>query len=135
MSIVRDPDVYGLYERIILIHNVRSVDELAYRGLLEADLQNDEWLGEAVTEKLTYLPIVSREPFDQQGRVTDWMRDGTLATHLGLPMPSRHNDRFMVCGSPAMLADFCDIMAEWGFTEGSSHTPGDFVIERAFVDK
>jgi ferredoxin/flavodoxin---NADP+ reductase len=135
MSIIRDPEVYDQYERVVLIHNCRTVDELAYRDLLASDLRTDEWIGEAVAEKLIYLPMVSREPFDNMGRVTDRMRDGTLFETVAMPPPSLEEDRFMVCGSPQMLADFCQIMDEWGFREGNSNRPGQFVIERAFVDK
>ena len=135
MSIIRDPEVYDQYARVVLIHNCRTVDELAYRDLLASDLRTDEWIGEAVAEKLIYLPMVSREPFDNMGRVTDRMRDGTLFETVAMPPPSLEEDRFMVCGSPQMLADFCQIMDEWGFREGNSNRPGQFVIERAFVDK
>jgi ferredoxin--NADP+ reductase len=135
MSIIRDPEVYDQYERIVLIHNCRTVDELAYRDLLASELRADEWIGQAITEKLIYLPMVTREPFEIMGRVTDRMRDGTLFETVAMPPPSRDDDRFMVCGSPQMLADFCQIMDEWGFREGNSNRPGQFVIERAFVEK
>ncbi len=44
-------------------------------------------------------------------------------------------DRVMLCGSPAMLADLKDMMEKRDFKEGNTSTPGDFVIERAFVEK
>ena len=78
MSIIRDPDVYEQYERVVLVHNCRTVEELAYRDLLSSELHTDEWIGAEVAQKLTYIPIVSREPFENRGRVTDWMRDGSL---------------------------------------------------------
>lgn len=135
MSIIRDPEVYEQYEKVVLVHNCRTVEELAYRDLLTSELHTDEWIGADVAQKLTYIPIVSREPFENRGRVTDWMRDGSLFSTIG-PTPELHTeDRFMVCGSPQMLADFCGIMGDWGFAEGSSNRPGQFVIERAFVDK
>ena len=42
----------------------------------------------------------------------------------------------MVCGSPAMLADTCGMLDERGFRM-SPHIgePGDYVIERAFVQR
>ena len=41
----------------------------------------------------------------------------------------------MLCGSPAMLAELKEMLEERGFKEGNTTTPGDFVIERAFVEK
>jgi ferredoxin--NADP+ reductase len=41
----------------------------------------------------------------------------------------------MICGSPSMLRDLNRILESHGFHEGSTATPGDFVIERAFVEQ
>lgn len=132
MSIVRDPETYERYEQVVLAHNCRTVDELVYRKYLCEELREDEWLGELARRQLLYVPIVSREPFVNSGRVTNWMTDGRLFAACG---PRKPDDRFMVCGSPAMLKDLARIMSEWGLEEGSGSRPGDFVIERAFVDK
>jgi ferredoxin--NADP+ reductase len=40
----------------------------------------------------------------------------------------------MLCGSPAMLRDVKKLLELRGFKEGNTSTPGDFVVERAFVD-
>ena len=42
----------------------------------------------------------------------------------------------MICGSPSMLKETAEILDARGF-EISPHigTPGDYVIERAFVEK
>jgi ferredoxin--NADP+ reductase len=42
----------------------------------------------------------------------------------------------MICGSPAMLDDCCKMLDARGF-KISPHigAPGDYVIERAFVEK
>jgi ferredoxin--NADP+ reductase len=42
----------------------------------------------------------------------------------------------MICGSPAMLADTCAMLDERGFRISPRQgEPGDYVIERAFVEK
>jgi ferredoxin--NADP+ reductase len=41
----------------------------------------------------------------------------------------------MICGSSAMLRELKALLEERGFAEGSTSRPGDFVIERAFVDQ
>jgi ferredoxin--NADP+ reductase len=40
----------------------------------------------------------------------------------------------MICGSTAMNKDLRQMLGMRGFVEGSTQTPGDFVVERAFVD-
>jgi ferredoxin--NADP+ reductase len=40
-----------------------------------------------------------------------------------------------LCGSPQMLAEMVDLLKRDSFTEGSSSSPGSFVIEKAFVEK
>ena len=63
------------------------------------------------------------------------MTSGKLADDLGLPAIDSANDRFMLCGSPAMLADIRAILDERGFDEGNHGEPGDYVIEKAFAEK
>jgi ferredoxin--NADP+ reductase len=41
----------------------------------------------------------------------------------------------MLCGSPQMLKDLKNMLEERGFAEGNTSTPGDFVVERAFVEQ
>ena len=71
MSIVRDPATYEKFERVILVHGVREVDELAYREYLTDHLPAHEFLGETVAKQLSYYPTVTREEFVNQGRVTE----------------------------------------------------------------
>ena len=136
MSIVRDPDTYERFDKVVLVHGVRLVSELAYADLLQHALPADEFLGDQVQQKLIYVPTVTREPFRNQGRITDLIASGDLARKIGLPELSPTHDRAMICGSPAMLADTRALLDERGFSiSPSSGVPGDYVIERAFVEK
>lgn len=134
LSLVRDPEVYDRFERVVVTHTVREVAELAYAELLEG-LPGDEVLGEVVGDKLTYFPTVTREPFRNAGRITDLIASGDLARRLGVPDLSPGADRVMLCGSPAMLADMTALLEARGFREGSHSEPGHYVIEKAFVEK
>jgi len=134
-SIMRDPDVYDRFERIVLVHGVREVVELAYGEEIVSRLPGDELLGEVVAGKLLYYPTVTREPFRNQGRITTGLETGKLTTDLGLPALDPAGDRVMLCGSPDFLADMVKLLDGRGFTEGSSSTPGQYVIEKAFVEK
>ena len=136
MSLVKDPDMYERFEKIVLVHGVRLVSELAYEDFLTRELLEHEYLGEMAREKLIYYPTVTREPFRNQGRLTDLSSNGKLFTDIGLPPLNPETDRAMICGSPQMLADTERLLEERGLTI-SPHigTPGDFVIERAFVER
>jgi len=135
MSIVRDPETYEKFEQVVLVHGVRTVDELAYHDLLVEHLPNHEVLGELVTSKLRYYPTVTRQSYRHMGRITQLIESGKLFTDLGLPMIDPAHDRVMICGSPAMLRDLKHMLEGRGFREGNTSTPGDFVIERAFAEQ
>ena len=136
MSIIRDPDVYERYEKIILIHGVRYVSELGYHEFIMNELPNNEFFGEMVREKLIYYPTVTREPFYNQGRLTDLLISGKLNDDIGLPRLNPKDDRVLICGSPSMLQSCCDMLNDMGFKESPRMgEPGDYAIERAFVEK
>lgn len=134
LSIIKDPEIYEQFDRVILTHGVRQVSELAYQDMI-SELPNNEFFGEMIDGKLLYYPTVTREEFRNQGRLTDLMTSGKLFDDLGLPKPSLEDDRFMLCGSPAMLKDTTDILDSWGFKETRAGNIGEYVIERAFVEK
>lgn len=134
LAIVRDPDAYAKFEKVVLVHGVREVNDLAYRNYLSNELQNHEYLGEEVREKFMYYPAVTREPFEHRGRITELLTSGKLEQDLGLPAIDPAHDRAMICGSIAMLDDLSNLMDSRGFAVSPSQgVAGDYVIERAFV--
>lgn len=135
MSIVRDPETYGRYEKVVLVHGTRLVSELAYQDYILSDLPHDEFLGELVIEKLLYYPTVTREPFKTAGRIPALMESGQMFDDLDLPPLDHEQDRVMICGSPQMLADLKALCEARGFAEGNTGEPGEYVIEKAFVEK
>ena len=135
ISIIKDPEIYEQYDQVILTHGVRYVSELAYQGLINRTLPRNEFFGELVREKLRYYPTVTREPFRNQGRLTDLLASNRITEDLALPPVSPDSDRFMLCGSPAMLRDLTSLLTERGFSETRNGRLGEFVIERAFVEK
>jgi ferredoxin--NADP+ reductase len=135
LCVVRDPATYERFDKVVLVHGVREVKELAYHDYLTQELPEHEFLGEMVSEQLRYYPTVTREPFRNQGRITDLFASGKLEADLGLPPLNPATDKVMICGSPEMLRDLKKMMEDRGFLEGNTTTPGDFVIERAFVQQ
>lgn len=134
LSLVRDPETYERFEKVIVTHTVREVADLNYRRFLSHDLPGDPDLGEWVAPKLIYYPTVTREPFVTQGRITDLIENGKLFDDIGLPPLDRTRDRVMLCGGPSVLADLKAQLLARDYEEGSVANPGDFVLERAFVE-
>lgn len=134
MSIIKDPETYEHYDKVILTHGCRYVDELAYQQMINDELPRNEYFGEQVAKQLIYYPTVTREGFQNQGRITDLLDSGKLARDIGLPAINPADDRFMICGSPSMLKDTCAILDERGFKETRHGEAGQYVIERAFVE-
>jgi len=136
MSIVKDPETYERFERVILVHGVRwSRESAVVRHQVEA-LRHHELLGSEVRARLHYYPTVTREPHANRGRLTTLLASGRLSRDLALPPLDAAADRLMVCGSPAMLSDTRAMLDARGFELSPGiGTPGDYVIERAFVSR
>ena len=135
VSVIKDPDVYDRFEHVVLVHGCRFVAELAYGDEVVRGLHGDELLGEVVRDKLLYYPTVTREEFRNGGRITALLGGGKLPADLGLPPLDVANDRAMLCGSPDFLTDMTGLLRERGFAEGSHSQAGEFVVEKAFVEK
>ncbi|WP_342804914.1 ferredoxin--NADP reductase [Alteromonas sp. M12] len=147
MSIIRDPDIYEQFDKIILVHGVREVSELAYQTEIEYDLPNNPYFGDLVKQKLLYYPTVTREKYQynslktedglkpHQGRITHLLATNELTQNLNMPNVNPDNDRFMMCGNDAMLQDLMQMLNQQGFTKATSRKQGHYVIEQAFIEK
>lgn len=123
MSLVRGGEVYEAFERVVLVHTVRTIPGLAYREELES-LVNDRFL---------YLPTVTREPFPHSQRGADLFRSGELASILGIAPIDPEHDRVMLCGNPAMNHEMSDYLNANGWTMTNFKGPGNYAVEQAFV--
>ncbi len=135
LAIIRDPETYERFNKVIVVHSVREISDLAYRAYITETLPKHEYLGELAREQLVYYPTVTREDFEHTGRITDIVPNGQLARDTGLPQLNPETDRAMICGSPSMLKDTAAMLDELGFI--ASKRIGDvahYVIERAFVE-
>jgi ferredoxin--NADP+ reductase len=135
LSIIKDPEVYENFDKVILVHGCRYINELTYQRLITHELKHNEYFGESVREKLIYYPAVTREPFKNYGRITSLLKSGRLMEDIGMPKLNLDDDRFMLCGSPAMLKSLTAILDNLGFNETRRDDIGEYVIERAFVEK
>lgn len=132
-SLIREPETYDKFERIILTHTCRDVAELEYGNELVAALKDDPLIGELVEGRLVHFTSTTRETSPVMGRITTLIENGELFKALGTEPFNRENDRVMICGSMEMLKDVKALVEKAGLKEGSNAEPADFVVERAFV--
>ncbi|MDS4055387.1 ferredoxin--NADP reductase [Accumulibacter sp.] len=136
ISLIQDPETYQRFNKVILIHGVRWIKDLAYSDFIQRELPTHEFFADLVRGRLIYYPTVTREAYLHQGRITHLMASGRLFSDIGLPPLDAQRDRAMVCGSPAMIKDCCTLLDQHGFQVSPYiGAQGDYVIERAFVDK
>lgn len=136
LSIIKDFETYERFEQVVLFHGVRHRSELAYHDTITRQLPYDEIFGEMVRRRLVYYPAVTREEFLHTGRITELLESGRMLSDLGLPPLDPASDRVMLCGNPQMLADTRAILDRHGFAISPRRgEPGDYVIERAFVER
>ena len=123
MSLIRTPELYEAYERVVLVHTVRTLKELAYKEELEA----------RSGERFVYVPSVTREPFKENRRVSVLFQSGELCKHYQLPNADPQLDRVMICGNPDMNKEMTDYLKQRGWTMTSHRGIGNFTVEKAFV--
>ena len=133
-SLMREPESYEKFDRVILTQTCRMKSELAYGVDLEKRLMEDPLVGEEAQDKFIRYATTTREQSERMGRITDLINSGKLLDDLGLPELEPEFDRVMICGSMGLNMDIKEILEARGFTEGANSRPGEYVIERAFVD-
>jgi len=136
-SLLREPQTYEDYDQVILTHTTRDVAELKYGEDLIEGIRSDEMLaeliGEGFADKLVYYPTTTREQSPKMGRITTLLQDGTVFADLGIDGIAQDTDRAMVCGSMGLNTDLKEILEGFGLSEGSNSSPGEYVVEKAFV--
>ena len=133
LALIRGFDVYENYDNVVLLHVVREVKELAFDSYL-SNLNEDEIYKEITQGKFKYYPTVTREKFKHEGRVTDAMYTGKVQEVLGLEEFDKEKDRVMICGSMEMNLELKEYFEGLGLVEGTMKEPGEYVLEKAFVD-
>src|SRR5579872_3525729 len=56
LSIIKDPETYERFERVVVVHGCRWIAELAYGEAIVKAMPGDELVGDSVEEKLIYYP-------------------------------------------------------------------------------
>lgn len=135
ISILRDPDVWRRFRRLVLVHCVRHADELAYQEELNT-LKDNPPGGKEGTAELTIIQSVTRAPQASSevssgilhGRITTLLETGELEKRAGLPI-TIESSRIMLCGNPSMIEETRAILHRRGMRPVRRTTPGQFVTE------
>ena len=136
-SLLREPETYERFEKVIVTHTCRDVAELEYGKRLIAELREDEimqeLLGDDFSDKLIYYSTTTREESPVMGRITDRLTSGAVFEDLGISPINVSDDRAMVCGSMGLNTDMKTILEGFGLREGANSDPAEYVVEKAFV--
>ena len=123
LSMLRTPDPWQRFARVVLVHAVRHAVELTYRDVVAA-------IGRAHPGAFTYVPIVSREHHAEAlaGRIPAAIEDGRLEARAGVPL-SPENSHAMLCGNPAMVEDTQKLLLTRGMRRHRRKEPGHVTVE------
>ncbi len=128
LSILCDPDAWQAYARIVLVHSVRTRDELAYEATIRG-LSRHEIFG-TLAHKLSYIPVITRQQVRGllNARITTLIENGALEQAAGLRL-DLDNSRIMLCGNPEMVDQTRQVLKKRGFKTSRQSSPGQIAVE------
>lgn len=124
LSILSTAEVWQRYRNVVLVHAVRTAEELTYTDRIDALLAGHP-------TQLQYIPFVSRESVPQAlpGRVPAAIGNGTLEARAGLAIQAA-DSQVMICGNPAMVADTRKVLEARGMQKNTRREPGQITTEQ-----
>ena len=123
LSILKTAEAWQRFEQIILVHGVRSADELTYQELTENIKQQ-------YGDRFTYLASVTREQTINalSSRIPDAIASGELEQAAGFTLLPEE-DRVMLCGNPGMVEGCIEQLDAKGLKRHRRRDPGQVVLE------
>ncbi|MGS2722318.1 ferredoxin--NADP reductase [Porticoccus sp. GXU_MW_L64] len=123
LSILKTDQVWQQYQQVILVHGVRSADELAYGDLI-GDIQEQQG------ENFVFLKSVTREVVVDtlSQRIPHAIAAGHLEALLGVTI-NPDEDRVMLCGNPGMVEGCVEQLELKGLIRHRRRMPGQVVME------
>ncbi len=123
LSILRTPEPWARFERVILVHGVRYARELTYGDIL-ADI------GRQHPGRFVMIPMVSREETDfaLPGRIPGAIENGSLEERAGVQLAPERS-QVMICGNPDMVRDTRAVLERRGLRRHRRQAPGHITTE------
>ena len=124
LSILKTTEVWPRFEKVILVHAVRTADELTYSETIKP-VQHTH------AAQFMYIPFVSREeiPTAIHGRIPARIIDHQLEQRAGITLDPMHS-HVMLCGNSAMIEDTSKVLAERGMKRHRRREPGHISTEK-----
>ena len=124
LSMLSTDEVWQQYDKIVLVHAVRTIVELAYQDEIERLLAQHP-------DQLQFIPFVSREDTDFaiKGRVPAAIESSELEQRVGLDLKP-DNSQVMICGNPAMVRDTMAVLETRGMKKNKRRDPGQITTEQ-----
>jgi ferredoxin--NADP+ reductase len=128
LSILETEAVWRRFKQVVLVHAVRTADELTYRDEVKRLLTQHP-------DQLQMIPFTSREETDYSlsGRVPQAIEDGRLEARAGIPL-SPGTSQVMICGNPAMVRDTTRVLEARGMKKNRRRDPGHITTEQYWKD-
>ncbi len=123
LSILRSYNAWQRFERVTLVHAVRTAAELTY-------LEEINLVAAQHAQQFNYIPFVSREQYEfaLSGRVPQAIADGRLEQRAGIAINAA-DSQIMLCGNPQMVEDVMKVLVERGLKKHKRRDPGQISVE------
>ena len=128
ISILKTEEPWRRFSKIVLVHGVRQVDDLAYKDAIAEFKGRDP-------DRFTMVPFVTREKaiFAMQGHIQDAITDGSLEQRVGLKL-SPEQSQVMICGNPSMIKGTKEVLSGMGLNKNLRRKPGHVTTEHYWQD-
>lgn len=122
-SILKTEEPWRRFEKVILVHGVRTAADLRYHELID---EIQQYRG----DKFQFKAFVTREniPGTYHGRIPAAIADGNLENACSTKL-SIEDSQIMLCGNPDMVKDAVEVLKERGFKKNRRRTPGQITVE------
>ncbi|MDW3096116.1 MAG: ferredoxin--NADP reductase [Gammaproteobacteria bacterium] len=123
LSILKTEILWQRFKKCVLVHAVRTSQELTYQELI-----ND--IKQKHSDQFEYVPFVSREKteFALPGRIPIAIDNGCLEERANLKIENGKS-QIMLCGNPHMVKDVRETLEKRGLTKNLRRTPGSISTE------
>ena len=123
LSILKTDTPWQRFTKIVLVHAVRTEEELTYKETIEVFKQR-------APNQFTMVPFVSREQtqYALAGRIPAAIEEGSLEMQANTALAAE-SSQVMICGNPDMVRDTTDILKAKGFTKNRRRQPGNITTE------
>jgi ferredoxin--NADP+ reductase len=123
LSMLKTDEPWGRFKKVVLVHAVRTAEELTYQDTIRDLLSSHE-------KQLSFIPFVSREDtnFAIKGRIPQAIEDGRLEDRAGIEL-TVDNSQVMLCGNPDMVEDTSNVLMARGLKKNKRKEKGHITTE------